>query len=116
MADIVKTSKEDTEGYFLIGYKVKPSRLGISAPEVDVIRIRCNQQSWLGEQERDFIRISAEQWISNWDGIFFFLAKQPEGIGPLEKQTSLEKLIVTPQSVGTLNPDSDFNEKTIREA
>ncbi|MDY6992044.1 MAG: lysozyme inhibitor LprI family protein [Pseudomonadota bacterium] len=105
-----QVSTEDAEAYFLIGYEVKPHRLGIIEDSILLIRINCPATSWLGES-REFIKINAEQLIANWDGVFFFLVKQADK--KALTATTQQKLMVTPQSVGLLNPNSAFNKNTL---
>lgn len=105
-----QVSTEDAEAYFLIGYEVKPHRLGIIEDSILLIRVHCPATSWLGES-REFVKINAEQMIANWDGVFFFLFKQTDK--KALTATTPEKLIITPQSVGLLNPNSAFNKNTL---
>jgi len=105
-----QVSTEDAEAYFLIGYEVKPHRLGIIEDSILLIRVHCPATSWLGES-REFVKINAEQMIANWDGVFFFLVKQEDK--KALSATTPEKLIITPQSVGLLNPNSTFNKNTL---
>ncbi len=108
-------SMQNAEGYFLVGYKVKPTRLGITQTEVEVVTIRCKEESWLGKS-REFVRISDDLILSNWEGVFFFFTKQADSFTLLASQGESKILFVTPQSVGTLTPESDFNEATLTEA
>jgi hypothetical protein len=107
----VKT--ENAEGYFLIGYKIKPHRLGIVEEEIQLVSMACQTESWLGKN-REFVIISDEQMLSYDDGTIFFFLKQSDSSKRLTKKGGF--LLITPQSVGLLNPDSDFNKKTITQA
>ncbi len=106
---------ENADGYFLIGYQVKPHRLGITEEEIFVVSVACQVNSWLGKH-REFVIVTDEQLLSYWDGVIFFFVKQASSANHLINQVCLETLLITPQSVGLLNSDSDFNEKTLLEA
>ncbi|RKZ47940.1 MAG: hypothetical protein DRR16_15365 [Candidatus Parabeggiatoa sp. nov. 3] len=106
---------ENAEGYFLIGYQVNPHRLGITDEEIVVVSMACQVNSWLGKH-RKFVIQTDEQLLSYWDGVIFFFVKQGSSANHLINQVCLETLLITPQSVGLLNSDSDFNEKTLLEA
>lgn len=110
-----QVSKQTAEGYFLVGYKVSPHRFGVIQPEVEVINITCKNDSWLGKG-REFVKISEELMLSNWEGVFFFFARQADSLTLLSAQGGSKMLLITPQSVGILTPDSDFNEATLTEA
>jgi hypothetical protein len=107
----VKT--ENAEGYFLIGYKIKPHRLGIVEEEIQLVTIACQTESWLGKN-REFVIISDKQMLSYDEGTIFFFLKQADSSKRLTKTGGF--LLITPQSVGLLNPNSDFNKKTITQA
>jgi len=107
IVDIQETEKE-AEGYFLIGYKVKPHRLGVMNKEIKVTTLTCRTESWFGKTQ-EFINLSDEQVVIYWDGVLFYLVKRMNN-----QQTSfIEKLYVMPQSVGTLMPDTIFSQETI---
>jgi uncharacterized protein YecT (DUF1311 family) len=110
-----QVSKQTAEGYFLVGYKVPPNRFGVTQPEVEVINLTCKNDSWLGKG-REFVKISEELMLSNWEGVFFFFARQADSLTLLSAQGGSKMLLITPQSVGILTPDSDFNEATLSEA
>lgn len=110
-----QVSKQTAEGYFLVGYKVPPNRFGVTQADVEVINITCKNDSWLGKG-REFVKISEELMLSNWEGVFFFFARQADSLTLLSAQGGSKMLFITPQSVGVLTPDSDFNEATLSEA
>jgi uncharacterized protein YecT (DUF1311 family) len=103
---------KNAEGYFLIGYSVKPERLGVTEEEIELVRLTCQIDSWFGKQ-REFVKVSDVQILSYWDGVIFFLAshttktRAAAGSGP-------STLLITPHSVGMLNPNSDLNEKNLK--
>ncbi len=99
-----QVTTENAEGYFLIGYKITPHRLGIVEEEIQLVSIACQSDSWLGE-DREFVVVNNELMLSYWEGTIFFFFKSLDS-----------SLLITPQSVGYLNPDSDFDEKTITRA
>jgi len=109
-----QVSTQTAEGYFLVGYKVKPNRFGITQSEVEVITMTCKTESWLGAK-REFVRISNDELLSNWDGVFFFFYKQSEGMNPLgsAKSEGMKVLLITPQSVGLITPRTSFNKEVL---
>jgi hypothetical protein len=104
---------EDTEGYFLIGYGVKPQQLGITQPRVTVISVSCAQQSWMGPY-REFVQFSEQQMLTDWEGVLLFFNKQQEGIGTLSGGN--QAFILTPQSLGTITPDTLYQHSTLSQA
>jgi len=106
---------ENAESYFLIGFSIKPHRLGIVEEEIQLVTLTCQVDSWL-DKTRQFVMIGNEQMLSYWEGVIFFFARQ-SNTSTIQSTQSLSKiLLITPQSVGLLNPDSDFNEKTLTQA
>jgi|GEM_PF-904074 len=110
-----QVTKQNAEGYFLVGYKQVPARFGVTDPEVEVATLSCKNESWLGKP-REFVKISEQLVLSNWDGIFFYFAKQADSFSLLSTQGIFKILMITPQSVGILTPASDFNETTLNRA
>jgi hypothetical protein len=102
----------ETEGYFLVGYKINPHRLGIVEEKIQLVTLTCQTDSWLGK-ERGVVIISDEQMLGNWDGTIFFFLKQTESYSG---RGGSKTLLITPQSVGLLDPNSDFDKKTIKRA
>lgn len=108
--------KKNAEGYFLIGFSVKPERLGVTEEEIELVRLTCQIDSWFGKN-REFVKVSDDQILSYWDGVIFFLAKQSRTTNARSSTImGHTTLLITPQSVGMLNPDSDFNEKNLKKA
>jgi len=108
--------KKNAEGYFLFGFSVEPQRLGVTEEEIELVRLTCQIDSWFGKY-REFVKVSDDQILSYWDGVIFFLAKQSRTTNA--RSSSLfgpTTLLITPQSVGLLNPDSEFNEKNLKRA
>ncbi|WP_069472960.1 hypothetical protein [Candidatus Marithrix sp. Canyon 246] len=108
-------TSQNSEAYFLIGYGVKPQRLGVTTEEVPVVSINCQQASWLSKR-RDFVILNDQQMLSYWDGVIFFFSKQAESSRLRITNSTIPALIITPQSVGLLNPNSDCNEQSLRQA
>ncbi len=69
-----QVSTEESESYFLIGYRVKPYSIGIIEEEVQLVILESQSESWLGKQ-RTFVKVSNEAILANWDGVFYFLDK-----------------------------------------
>ncbi len=107
-------TSQNSEAYFLIGYGVKPQRLGITTENIAVVSINCQQASWLSKS-RDFVILNDQQLLSYWDGVIFFLSKQAESSRLRITNRAIKALIITPQSVGLLNPNSDCNEQSLRQ-
>lgn len=107
-----QVSTETSEGYFYVGYKVKPNRFGITQSEVEVVSVTCKMDSWLGEK-KEFVKISNELMLSNWEGVFFFFAKQAESLNLLGKDGGIRVLLITPQSVGAANPKTNFTREEL---
>lgn len=108
-------TEENSEAYFLVGYKVKPQRLGVTQQTIDIINVSCQQSdSWL-EKFPVFIKNTPQQMITDQEGVLFFLVKQPDDSAILSN-IGESLLLITPQSVGTLNPDTLFDQKTIAQA
>lgn len=99
-----QVTTENAEGYFLIGYKIKPHRLGIVEEEIQLVNIACQTDSWLGKN-REFVVVNNELMLSYWEGTIFFFFKSADST-----------LLITPQSVGFLDPDSNFDKNTITRA
>lgn len=116
-----QVTTKNAEAYFLIGYQIKPHRLGITEEEIQLVSMTCQTNSWLGKY-REFVLWTDEQMLSYWNGVIFFFAKQryrsirPTALTRPTTQSRSKTLLITPQSVGTLNPDSDFNKKTLTRA
>jgi hypothetical protein len=106
---------QNSEAYFLIGYGVKPQRLGVTVEEIPVVSINCQQASWLSKP-RDFVILNDQEILSYWDGVIFFFSKQAESSRLRMTSSTIKPLIITPQSVGLLNPNSDCNEQSLRQA
>lgn len=94
----------EAEAFFLIGYEVKPARLGVTAAEVEHITLTCQHDSWL-RPGRTLIRLSKTQLLLYWEGIFFFL-----------QQSTEPRLPIMPQSVGRIMPETAFNQATLAQA
>lgn len=107
-----KVTTEETEVYFLVRYKIEPHRLGIVEEEIQLVTIICQTDSWLGEK-REFFIVSNEQMLGYWDGTIFFFLKQAS---ISSRRGEAKTLLITPQSVGLLDPNSDFDKKTIKRA
>jgi len=69
-----QVSTENTESYFLIGYHIKPDSIGITENEIQRVTLESQTDSWLGKH-REFIKVSDEAMIANFDGVFLFLDK-----------------------------------------
>ncbi len=116
-----QVTTKNAEAYFLIGYQIKPHRLGITEEEIQLVSITCQTNSWLGKY-RELVLWTDEQMLSYWNGVIFFFAKQryssirPTASTRPTTQSRSKTLLITPQSVGTLNPDSDFNKNTLTRA
>ena len=108
-----QVSTETSEGYFYVGYKIKPNRFGITQSEVEVVSVTCKMDSWLGTKKKEFVKISNELMLSNWEGVFFFFAKQAESLSLLGKDGGTKILLITPQSVGAANPKTDFTREAL---
>ncbi|MCV6638045.1 hypothetical protein [Candidatus Albibeggiatoa sp. nov. NOAA] len=104
---------EDAEGYFLIGYGVKPQQLGITQSQITVISTSCRQNSWMGPY-REFVQISEQQMLTDWEGVLVFFNKQPEGIGALASGS--QPLILSPQSLGSITPETPYQYQTLAQA
>jgi len=104
---------EDAEGYFLIGYGVKPQQLGITQSKITVISVGCRQASWMGSY-REFVQISEQQMLTDWEGVLLFFNKQAEGIGALSNGS--QPLILTPQSLGNVTPETVYQYQTLAQA
>jgi uncharacterized protein YecT (DUF1311 family) len=102
--------QKDAEGYFLIGYKVKPHRLGVINKEIQVITLTCATESWFGKTQ-EFVILSDELMLIYWDGVLFYLVKRMANQQKISKVTG--KLFVMPQSVGTLMPDTVFSQEVL---
>jgi hypothetical protein len=107
-------TSQNSEAYFLIGYGVKSERLGVTTEEVPVVSINCQQTSWLSKP-REFVILNDQQMLSYWDGVIFFFSKQAESSRLRITSNAIKPLIITPQSVGLLNPNSDCNEESLRQ-
>jgi uncharacterized protein YecT (DUF1311 family) len=101
---------ENTEQYFSKA-KINPIQLGILIPKIAVVKITCANESWLGSYQ-NFIKLADNQLISYWDNVVFFLVKQPDDSETKHSPT----LLITPQSVGMINPESDFDENALNKA
>jgi hypothetical protein len=102
----------ETSAYFLVGYKINPHRLGIVEEEIQLVTITCQTDSWL-VKKREFFIVSDEQMLSYWDGTIFFFLKQTDNSSG---RRGAKTLLITPQSVGLLNPNSDFDKNIIKGA
>jgi uncharacterized protein YecT (DUF1311 family) len=106
---------ENAESYFQIGFSVKPHRLGIVEEDIQLVTLTCQVDSWFGKT-RQFVMVGEEQMLSYWEGVIFFFARQSNTATIQSIQSRSKTLLITPQSVGLLNPDSDFNQKTLTQA
>lgn len=98
------STQTDAEGYFLVGYEVKPARLGVLTDNVTVVRPSCQSTSWLLPQQ-EFVLISDNQMLSNWEGVFFFFKRDTD-----------TNLAIMPQSVGMIMPKTAFDQAVISQA
>lgn len=98
------STQSDSEAYFLVGYEVKPARLGVLTDNVTVVQANCQTQSWLLPQQ-EFVLLSEQQMLSNWEGVFFFFKRETD-----------DNLPVMPQSVGMIMPKTAFDLATITQA
>jgi len=98
--------------YFSRKYRNHPHRLGIFEEEIQIVTIICQTDSWLGKK-RDFFIVSDEQMLADWDGRIFFFLKQADSSSG---RGGAKTLLITPQSVGLLDPNSDFDKQTIKRA
>ncbi len=110
-----QVSIQDASGYFSVGYRIEPQRMGILQKDVTVVTVGCKTPSWLGEK-REFVLISDHLMLTDWEGIFFFFAKQADNLNLLSTTEGLRDLVVTPHSVNTLMPNSLFTQQTLVEA
>ena len=94
-----------TKDYFS-KYQVNPLRLGIVKEQIQLVSMSCQVESWLGNH-KEFLKVSEEQMLGDWNGVIFFFVKLTDEI---------ETLLITPQSVGLLNSNSDFNQTTLIQA
>jgi hypothetical protein len=108
-------SRQNSEAYFLIGYEVKPQRLGITTEEISIIRINCQQSSWLSKP-REFVMLNNQQMLSYWDGVIFFFSKQAQSSKLRMTSSNIKPLVITPQSVGLVNPNTNCNQQSLRQA
>ena len=108
-------TSQNSEAYFLIGYGVKPQRLGVTTEDIAIVSINCQQASWLSKS-REFVILNDQQMLSYWDGVIFFFSKQAESSRLRMTSNAIKPLIITPQSVGLLNINSDCNEQSLRQA
>ncbi len=97
-----QVTTENSEAYFLTGYKIKPYQLGIVEKNIQLIKITCQTNSWLSKS-RWFTKISDIHMLGYWDGVLFFFAKQDKS----------NTLLITPQSVGMINSKSQFDSKIL---
>jgi hypothetical protein len=98
---------ENAEAYFLIGLGLKPQRLGINQTEIKIVNLTCRQRNtWLGNG-LEFVFISAQQVVVDWEGVLFFLNKIG-GLGALSAQK--QALMLTPQALGKINPNTKYND------
>ena len=76
----------------------------------------CQGPNWPADKSV-FIKVTDEQMLSQWNGIMFYFTKQNDLTDPtpLVQITNPETLLVTPQSVGLINPESDFNQQVLTE-
>ncbi len=104
---------EDAEGYFLVGYHVKPQQLGITQPQVTVTSANCLQDSWMGAY-REFVEYSERQMLTDWEGVLLFLTKQSDGIGTLSNVN--QPIMLTPQNLGSITPETVYQYQTLAQA
>ncbi|WP_353572814.1 hypothetical protein [Candidatus Albibeggiatoa sp. nov. BB20] len=108
-----QTRVEDAEGYFLIGYGVKPQQLGITQSKITVVSVACRQASWMGAY-REFVQISDQQMLTDWEGVLLFFNRQAEGIGALSNGS--QPLILSPQSLGAVTPETLYQYQALAQA
>jgi hypothetical protein len=111
-----QVTTENAQQFFLSHYQIEPNQLGVIQTEVQVVTIVCKVPKWPADKSI-FIKVTDEQMLSQWNGIIFYFAKQKDPIDPtpLVETTSSDTLLVTPQSVGLINPESDFTQATLVE-
>ena len=111
-----QVTTENAQQFFSSHYQIEPNQLGVIQTEVQVVNIVCKVPSWPTDKSV-FIKVTDEQMLSQWNGIIFYFAKQkdPTDPTPLVQTTAADTLLVTPQSVGLITPESDFTQSTLIE-
>ncbi|BAP57485.1 hypothetical protein THII_3188 [Thioploca ingrica] len=111
-----QVTTENAQQFFLSHYQIEPNQLGVIQTEVQVVTIVCKAPNWPADKSI-FIKVADEQMLSQWNGIIFYFSKQkdPTDPTPLVQTTNSDTLLVTPQSVGLINPESDFTQATLME-
>lgn len=110
-----QTTRQNSEAYFLIGYGVKPQRLGVTTEEISIVSINCQQASWLSKS-REFVMLNNQQMLSYWDGVIFLFSKQAQSSKLRMTSNRIKPLVITPQSVGLVNPNTYCNKQTLTKA
>ena len=112
-----QVTTENAQQFLSSRYQLKPNQLGvIQKPTVQVINITCQEPNWPTDKST-FIKVTDEQILSQWNGIMFYFAKQNNLTDPtpLVQTTNPDTLLVTPQSVGLINPESNFTQQVLTE-
>lgn len=111
-----QVTTENAQQFFLSHYQIEPNQLGVIQTEVQVVTIVCKVPNWPADKSI-FIKVTDKQMLSQWNGIIFYFAKQkdPTDPTPLVQTTPSDTLLVTPQSVGLISPESDFTQATLME-
>jgi uncharacterized protein YecT (DUF1311 family) len=111
-----QVTTENAQQFFLSHYQIEPNQLSVIPTEVQVVNIVCKVPNWPADKSI-FIKVTDEQMLSQWNGIIFYFSKQEDRIDPtpLVQTTHSDTLLVTPQSVGLINPNSDFTQSILME-
>lgn len=111
-----QVTTEQAQQFFSSHYQIEPNQLGVIPTEVQVVTVVCKVPNWPADKSI-FIKVTDEQMLSQWNGIIFYFAKQKDltDPAPLVQTTNSDALLVTPQSVGLINPESDFTQATLME-
>ena len=109
-----QVTTENAPQFFSSHYQIEPNQLGVIQTTVQVVNIVCQGSNWLADKA-GFIKVTDEQMLSQWHGIMFYFAKQNDLLdpSPIIQITSPDTLLVTPQSVGLINSESDFNQSVL---
>ena len=111
-----QVTTENAQQFFLSHYRIEPNQLGVIPTEVQVVNIVCKVANWPADKSL-FIKVTDEQMLSQWNGIIFYFSKQKDPLdpAPLVQTIRADTLLVTPHSVGLINPESDFTQATLME-
>jgi uncharacterized protein YecT (DUF1311 family) len=111
-----QVTTENAQQFFSSHYQIEPNHLGVIQTEIQVVNIVCQAPNWPADKSV-FIKVTDQQMLSHWNGIMFYFTKQNDLTDPtpIVQTTNPEALLVTPQSVGLINPESHFDQQVLTE-